>query len=414
MLSFLQYLKEDKNLHMTHLEDLVLMYGVKGARESINYLRDLRDMLSGSTSKPIKATIKWDGAPALTCGKDPSDGKFFVGKKSVFNKTPKLYKSIAEINDDKGLSGDLAEKFKIAFEELSKMNINGVYQGDFMFIKSDLKKETINGEKCVTFHPNTIVYSVPVNTELASSIMNSRVGIVFHTRYIGNDFADMKAVFGENITNNFSKNSKVWAIDATYEDISGSANFTKQETAEITKILSDAGKLFQKLDSRLVNGISEVENLRIRVMTFWNSKIRIGEEIKNTKTFTKDLIQNINAFYDKEIEKKSSPAGKKTALTKKEEVLKYFVDNDINEIEKIFILMNLLIRAKKLVIDKMNSASQLTTLIRTKKGFEVTNHEGFVAINREGKVVKLVDRLVFARANWNPDVIKGWDSITRS
>ena len=30
---------------------------------------------------------KWDGAPSVVCGKHPANGMFFVGTKSVFNKT---------------------------------------------------------------------------------------------------------------------------------------------------------------------------------------------------------------------------------------------------------------------------------------------------------------------------------------
>ena len=60
---------EQKNTHMTHIEDKVLYGGVKGTREAINALRQLRDMLAGQTSG--KLSVKWDGAPAIFCGEDP-------------------------------------------------------------------------------------------------------------------------------------------------------------------------------------------------------------------------------------------------------------------------------------------------------------------------------------------------------
>jgi len=78
-----ELLSEEKNLHMTHLEDAVLDGGVVGTRNVINYLRALRDMLGGNTKAPINVSVKWDGAPAIFAGKDPSDGKFFVAKKGV-------------------------------------------------------------------------------------------------------------------------------------------------------------------------------------------------------------------------------------------------------------------------------------------------------------------------------------------
>ena len=47
MIQFDSFITEQKNTHMTHIEDKVVYGGVKGAREAIMALRSLRDMLSG-------------------------------------------------------------------------------------------------------------------------------------------------------------------------------------------------------------------------------------------------------------------------------------------------------------------------------------------------------------------------------
>ena len=123
MIDFSNFLTEDKggkNLHLEHIEDEILNFGVDGGRSAINFVRSLRDMLSGSSRSSVNMTVKWDGAPAIFAGVDPEDDKFFVAKKSVFNATPKLYKTAAEIDDD-GLSGQLNSKFKTALAEFSKM-----------------------------------------------------------------------------------------------------------------------------------------------------------------------------------------------------------------------------------------------------------------------------------------------------
>ena len=99
-------LNEAKNTHMTHIEDRVIYGGVNGTREAIFALRDLRDMLGGV--KDGSVSVKWDGAPAIFCGTDPSDGKFFVAKKGIFNKNPKIYKTNKDIDDD--TSGALNKK----------------------------------------------------------------------------------------------------------------------------------------------------------------------------------------------------------------------------------------------------------------------------------------------------------------
>ena len=44
---FLEYITEQKNTHMTHIEDKVLYGGVDGTRQAILALRSLRDMLGG-------------------------------------------------------------------------------------------------------------------------------------------------------------------------------------------------------------------------------------------------------------------------------------------------------------------------------------------------------------------------------
>ena len=73
----------------------------------------------------------------------------------------------------------------------------------------------------------------------------------------------------------------------------------------------------------------------------------------------------------------------------------------------------MLVDAKHIVIDKLNTVQGIKTLLKTSKGFEVTGQEGFVAIDHTGKnVLKLVDRMQFSRANFSPDYIKGWQKVT--
>ena len=232
MKKFTSYLTEQKNTHMEHLEGSVLNFGVKGAREAINFIQSLRDMLSGNASRPVDATVKWDGAPAIFAGIDPRDGKFFIAKKGIFNKEPKIYKRESEIDND--LSGDLADKFKLALRHLPDLGITGVVQGDFLYSNDTLKTDTINGEKVVTFHPNTIVYAVPSDSDLGRTIRNSSIGIVWHTSYSGDSFENMKASFGKDISSKLNKSKNVWHTDATYRDVSGKATMTESETKEIT------------------------------------------------------------------------------------------------------------------------------------------------------------------------------------
>lgn len=408
MIKFSQYLIESKNTHMEHIEDLIFNEGVAGTRKAINFLRDLRDMLSGNAKSSITRTVKWDGAPAVFAGIDPRDGKFFVAKKGVFNKNPKVYKTPEDVKAD--TSGDLQSKLLIALEEFSKLGIkSGVYQGDLMFTQDDVKSETIDGQKYYTFQPNTILYAVPVKGELGRNIKRSKIGVVWHTVYTGNSFEDMSASFGDNITSRFNSPSSIWQDDATYRDVTGNATFTQSETEAITRILSEAGKIFRKIPASLLDEFAENSELQAKTKVFLNTYVRSGKSI-NPKSATKELMDYIFNFYQKEIDKKKTQKSKDNWKAKRDELMKVFTRYNRNDFENVFRLMNTLVQAKEMIIDKMNRASEIGTFLRTRDGFKVTDQEGFVAIDRlSNDAVKLVNRLEFSRANFSPDIIKGWE-----
>ena len=216
MKKFGSFLIEQKNTHMEHLEDLMFNDGVDGTRQAINFLQDLRDMLAGSSTSKVNTTVKWDGAPAIFAGVDPADGKFFVAKKGLFNKNPDMYKSTSDMGK---LSGDLKAKFIVALREFKKLGFRkgAVYQGDLMFSGQDIKTQTIDGIKYYTFHPNTIVYAVPVDSPLGKQIKAAKIGVVWHTTYTGSKIENMRASFGKSITKKLRNSRGVWMADAKYK-----------------------------------------------------------------------------------------------------------------------------------------------------------------------------------------------------
>jgi hypothetical protein len=366
-------------------------------------------MLAGHSSSKIAATVKWDGAPAIFAGVDPRDGKFFVAKKGIFNKEPKVYKTHADIAAD--LSGELAKKFTIALDEFSKLGITkGVYQGDLMFTKGDVKLEEIDNEKYYTFHPNTIVYAVPTRSTLGMAIAKAKIGVVWHTTYSGSSFDNMTASFGKGIVDKLKNNPTVWMDDANYKDYSGTATFTEQETKQVTDILSQAGSLFKTLDAKLINAFHEDPELLILVKTYNNTKIRAGEKISNPKAHVEGMFHYIYDKIQKEIDARKTDKAKQGLEEKRKKVLSIFSNHDKTELVKIFELTNLLVEAKHMIINKMNQAGHITTFLKTKNGFKVTGVEGFVAINKlSNNAVKLVDRMEFSTSNFSPDIIKGWE-----
>ena len=298
-MKFTEYLtesKENKNVHLEHLEEEPLNRGVAGARDAINFLRSLRDMLAGHTDTKVNVTTKWDGAPAVFCGINPENNKFFVGTKGVFAKNAKLNYTDKDIDANHPAEG-LNKKLKVALRYLPKLGIKGVLQGDMMFTKGDLKNETIDGADYITFQPNTIVYAVPSDSKLAQMMLSAQVGIVFHTSYTGKTFSDMKASFNIDI-NRLASTKDVWFRDAYFVDASGTATFTEQETKNINYILSDLGNLFRGINPVVLNRIGSSETILTQIKAFNNSKVRAGQVITDTTRHVRELIKTIEVYSD--------------------------------------------------------------------------------------------------------------------
>ena len=405
MLTFKQYLteaKEGKNLHLEHLEDEVLNNGINGTRGAINFLQSLRDMLAGNAKRSVNVTVKWDGAPAVFAGINPENGKFFVGTKGVFNKTPKVNYTDADI-DANHSSGGLNEKLKVALKYLPKLGIKDVLQGDMLFTQDDLSTETIDGIPYTTFTPNTITYAVP--KESADPFKKSKMGIVWHTTYTGDTLQSMRASFGASISG-LTKTSDVWFTDADYKDTSGTVNFNKSETDKITAVLSLAGKTFRNMKSNFMNQLMGREDIVTLIKTFNNTKVREGQAISNTSRHTSDLIKYIEVKLQKNIDSVKTPKSKQAKQKIKNEVVG-FLSSQKKGLQTIFDMQNHLVVAKNMVIRKLESArGVMDTFIRTDNGYRVTPAEGFVAIDQIGNAVKLVDRMEFSRANFN--AAKNW------
>ena len=407
-----QMLYEDKggkNLHLEHIEDEILNYGVDGGRASINFIQSLRDMFAGATRSSINMTVKWDGAPAIFAGVDPEDNKFFVGKKSVFNVEPQLYKTNADI--DKYTSGDLNAKFKVALEEFPKLGIKGVIQGDLMFT-DDVDTQTIDGIDYYTFQPNTIVYAAAQDSDLGKQIKSAKIGVVWHTTYKGEDLQGMKASFGVDISKLKSVKS-IWMDDATYKDVSGSATFTQSETDKITKELSNAGSTFRKINSMLLKKFLNLQESLTGTLsgltykTYNNTMVRAGKPITNPKRHAIGYMTYFKNKMQEQIDKMKSAAGKKKYETMQKEYEREFKKH-VSNLQQIAFFQNYIIAAKMLVIYKLNSVKNIGTFIRTKNGFKAVNPEGYVAIDRvSGGAVKLVDRMEFSFNNFT--AAKAWD-----
>jgi|TARA_R110002153_G_scaffold5086_3_gene23950 hypothetical protein len=391
------------NKHMEHLEDSVINNGVIGARDSIKFLQSLRNMLNGDSNTAVNTTVKWDGAPAVIVGR--KEGKLFVATKSYFSKNSKYYQSVDEINNA-DIPEDLKYKLNACLYYLKDLKTDVILQGDLLFTHNDLRTEVIEGENMVVFHPNTIVYAVPRKSELGNTICKSTLGIVWHTVY-----SDDGASYDFNI-NMINQIKDVFMIDANYQDVSGTATFTKDESKEVTKILSDAGKVFKKIDSKLLNNIALDKHCVSMIKIHYNLMVRNGKTVTDSRKHVHSLQRFLKERVAKEIDALKTDKGKE----KKEDTLAnvlFLASCSPMKLQPIFELQKLLVDAKLLIIKKLNNAAKLKTFLKTSNGYKLTGEEGYVAVSN-GNAVKLVDRLEFSYANFSDDIIKGWDNDTRN
>jgi hypothetical protein len=392
-------LTESKNVHLEHLEDLIFNKGYAGAEEALNYIDSLRHMLAEGTGTTTQLTVKWDGSPAIICGIDPEDGKFFVGTKAVFSKgEPKRAKSVKQIQQWYGEQPELTEILTNALKYLSKLGIGGVVQGDLLFTPGKVTRVEVNDEECYVFTPNTITYAVPVNSHLGERIANAKLGIIFHTTYTGGDtIDDMTAQFGVNVAS-FTQTRDVWFDDATYKDYTGLASLTPSENLKIEKYLAATAKTMQKIGPQRFDIILQDKEFSRMVKPFINKQIRAGSQAIEPTQFLQQFTAHYNDEMMKGVEDPTSRvAQNRVAKIKAKE--QWIADNS-NNLVGILATYKRVIELKGMLLRKLQQVEGIGTFQKTNDGYKVTTPEGFVAIGHDGGAVKLVDRLTFSRTNF--------------
>ena len=401
MFNFKGFLTSDKNTHLEHLEDDIINRGSTGGVNAINFLKSVRNMLAGKGKTP-NITVKWDGAPAIICGVNPENGKFFVGTKSVFNKTPKINYTTADIR--KNHDGEVAKKLQVCLDQLSRLRIKGILQGDLLFT-NDLKSITIDGEKMVSFTPNTITYAVPADSDIGKRISRAKMGIVFHTQYSGKTMDSLSASFG---TVTGSTNRNVFLASAGYKQTS--VMFDKSELskfdAQIRMAEGSLSKAKPILD--LMSGnITDELSVGYRLKTFFNYYIKnSNSDMGKVRVMQQQFRDYYENFINAEIDARKTDKGKAPYIKAKADNLK-FIDRNKSALYFAIASHITLGVAKNTLLQKMNQIQSIGHFIRTSNGYRVTAPEGYVAVDSTAGAVKFVDRLEFSRQNFT--MPKGWN-----
>ena len=402
MFSFKGFQTQDKNTHLEHLEDDIINRGAVGGENAVNFLKAVRNMLAGS-GKGTNMTVKWDGAPAIICGINPENGKFFVGTKSVFNVTPKINYTSRDIA--RNHSGVVADKLRVCLANLSRLNIKGILQGDLLFTTGDLKGINIDGEKMVSFTPNTITYAVPMASDLGRRIMKAKMGIVFHTQYSGKNMKSLSASFG---TVRGSSSRNIFLASAGYKETA--VMFSKSELSRFDAQLRMAEGSLRKAGPMLdlISKSSRDElSVGYRLKTYFNYYIKNSNAgMDKVATMQKQFRDYYENFINMEIDSRKTPRGKEKFQKAKIDNLR-FIDRNRTALYFAIASHITLGNCKNTLLQKMNQIQSIGNFIRTSTGYRVTAPEGYVAVDKVAGAIKLVDRLEFSRQNFT--MPKGWN-----
>ena len=389
-------LLEFKRTHLEHIEDVIITDGYNGGKAVIDYFRGLLVTLQGTSSEAISVSVKWDGAPAVVCGTHPETGRFFVGTKSVFAQNAKINYTKQQIAKNHGTEV-LGQKLLKCLIHLKKLNIQNVVQGDLLFTDEDILRKNLNGVPHLTFTPNTITYAVPEDSDIGRQIDTAKVGIIFHTTYTGEVFADMTAS-GEADVQSLTQSSDVFFDNATYKDVSGSAKFTADETKQFMNGIDKLEALLNNVPRDLSNLLGTNQDFVPYFQMYINAMVKQGQLPANVNEF----LQGFQKFYADRMQQQITGLKAQKALQIRQDKMKQmpaFMTNIKRPLQAMLTFYKSVQLLKGFVLKKMNQAMAIGSFAQTDSGLEVTDPEGFVAVDKTGNAVKLVDRLGFSRRN---------------
>ena len=395
-----------KNTHLEHLEDSILLDGGKGATDAFMFLDELARVFSTAGNNNMKITTKWDGAPAVFCGLYPGTSRFFVGTKSIFNVGAKINFNDADVDRNHGHAPGLASKLKDCLKYLPALNIKGVAQGDLLFT-DDKKKAKVNNQDCILFQPNTITYCIPKEDELYGKAWEAKLGVVFHTQYVGDSIQNMRAKFGYDVSQ-LTTSDDVLVLSAETGELGKDFLLDKNEKREVITIRNSSSKLVANKFLDLMaehNAGKDQLVVGTRLKIFFNKYIREGTKMGTSKQVLSEFKEYFRSEVQKAADKLKTPKGKAAKLTKLYDGLD-LIDKCQKELINTIDLYKNLQMAKDMFVHKLEKGERFGTFLRTDTGYDITAPEGYVAITEGEKAVKLVDRLSFSTANFN--VSKNW------
>jgi len=341
----------------------------------------------------------------------PNLPKNGIAMKGLFAKTPKVFTTPEEIDAENSDRPDLAYKLKTFLKYLPEINIpkGEIWQGDFLFDDKSLQETEIEGEQYWAFHPNTIYYVVPKDSEIGKLINKAQVGITWHTRYTGPNLENIQANYNAEVSE-LKMIDKMVMTDPYVKSFAGVVNFTEEESQYVEKTLGELEEYKNTIEkSTEYESIVQNKNVIALLTIFQNSLIKVSKTIDDPDEFIGEFKEFIQNRATKEAEKRKTEKGKDQVLSKFAE----FIDDIDQHHETWFIMVHIIseiTKLKEMFVRKLNSIGKFQTYLKMKDGkLRGTNQEGFAVSDIDGNVVKLVSRSEFSWSNFSPEIQKGWE-----
>jgi hypothetical protein len=378
--------------HIHHVEDHMFTHGHQGGLSALNYIHQISRGLSGKSSN-VKVSLKMDGSPSLVVGRHPQTGLLFVSPHSSFlGKSPKISYTMDDIEKNhpdargKDLSG-LRAKLAHVLKHGRNLDIKGIHVGDLLYTPESKRWEKINGKDHLVFKPNQITYASPLSGPHSKDIMNSDVGMAFHTM-LEPTKSGWKKTTDHNIHDYIKPNKSFWFTGTQIHNTpDGSAYMSEGDHKHVGKLLTKANEHINNAKP-LLNHLTENKPLSDLFMRYINHAVKTNSE-PNREGFDEFMTKSIG-----------TEAGNDPSAIKEKNK---FIKDNRQHLDSIFKGHQFMTQAKLHLLDQSKTNLGLGTYFRDQSGvLRPTTHEGLVATNtKEGNSLKLVNRREFSKRNFD-------------
>jgi hypothetical protein len=209
----------------------------------------------------------------------------------------------------------------------------------------------------------------------------------------------LSATFGVDVSE-FGQDSNVWYDDAYFKDFTGTATFKQNESLTLKTAIQKIDRLVDEVPMPLWMKLSTNKDFVQYMLQFINAQIKRGGVTQDPK---QAMQQYINYYRDIQAQAKEK-LKTDTAKLKRDQAVavmgKLFAENE-RGVSAIIRIHNATMQIKNKIIKQINDVQSTKQFLKTDQGYQVTNPEGYVAIDNDGQAVKLVDRLTFSKANFS-------------